>query len=859
MTARKNQTPSLRFLRWYFGLPALAAVLAISLVFAAPSEGGSAWLLGLSTARWALVLLLLAAAGVFAWLFVQSRNQKPTWRKAIDRVIPWLRQPGIAGVLALGLMVIGTVAAYLCILAFKFQDEFVTARLQRLLPLLLFIVLLCMHNLIALALVRMDATEAPTRPRFIIIAGFAFLLGCIALVIGQTRLGLAPDRIGWDNPGVPLLATQIFSAWCLASLVLFIFALAGNRWPKANLDWVVCLTLWLITVVAWQSQPLTPTFFSPRPVAPTYEYFPYSDAATHDLVAQNLMIGEGFSPAAEKPLYSFFLAGLHTFLGQDYVAVVNAQIMVLALLPLVVYLLAKKMHHRFSGVLLALLVILRERNTIALSGEIGVSHSKLLMTDLPTALALAAFSLLALYWLNADRRALRWPLFVGSALGAVTLLRSQNLIFLPVFILLALTTVADSWRSKVRYSLVLLLGFLAVALPWMVRNGIESGQFGFSQPLQGLYLAKQYSLTPEANDPGFPVDTPPASYARLGFASAMRFARAHPVLVAQFITAHFLHNEVSSFLALPMRFDLADKLVTFYNLHPYWIGLEGRLWSECCSLYTYVEQTPYWSNWQGVFPAQARLPIVFNLAAIAIGLATATRRLGWAGLLPAAVHLIYNFSTAIARVSGWRLNLPVDWVLLLYYAMGIGQLTLWIWAVFTAREQKRSVKAAKKPSEKRGWQAEGLSRALALLLLAGLTMPAAEWVIPQHYQRISKNQAVQVAVPLRGFDVNAFLAQPGAQVINGRALWPRFYLADQGEPGGQWPAFNPLPFARLGFVLIGPQGAQVVLPLLEAPQGFENGADLVVYGCPRADYFEAVAVVASDVGWIGEPANQACE
>lgn len=841
-------------LQLYFVLCALAALLATGLVFAAPSEGSNAWLLGLSQTRWALVTLILAVAAGFARLLVRARAQSLYWS---DRLLKRARERSV--VVPLVLALIATISIYTCLLTFQFQDAFVRARLERLFPLFLLVAFVNVNTLFFILLLRRQADHREaiiesTLPKTALV--FIATLGAVSVFVSQTRLGLTPDRTGWDNPGVPLMATQVLLAWGVACLISLGLGAAMVRWPKRSfrIDLALSIALWLIAVIAWQSEPLKPTFFSPQPLAPTNEYFPYSDAASHDLVAQNLLIGEGLTPAAEKPLYSAFLAGLHALVGQDYLAVVAAQIMVLALLPVALYALGSRLHHKLTGVMLALLVILRERNTIFLSGEIGVSHSKLLMTDLPTALALALLALVILKWLEADHRTLRWPLFVGATLGAIVLLRTQNMVFLPVLLLLAFWLGGKTWPNRFRYAAVLFLGFLALALPWMVRNGIESGQFGFSQPLQALYLAKQYSLTPEANDPGFPPNTSPADYARLGFANAFAFAQDHPALVAQFITSHFLHNEISSFLALPMRLDLTEKLVEFYNLRPYWAGAEGRLWSECCSLSAYMENTPYWQDWRGSFPAEAMLPIAFNLTMIAIGLAAAWRRLGWAGLLPAGLHLAYNFSTAIARVSGWRLNLPVDWALLLYYCIGISQLTLWAWAAFVSRPT-RTAKPARKPRATYGWQAEGLTRVLGALLLAGLVIPVAEWAIPQRYERVSDGEAIQAwqSGDLIDFDATAFLEHPTAEVLNGRALWPRFYGANQGEPGGQWPAFNALPFDRLGFVLVGPEGAQVVLPLSASPAEFTNSLDVMVIGCWQGDYFLAAAVLSDGARWVANP------
>jgi hypothetical protein len=213
------------------------------------------------------------------------------------------------------------------------------------------------------------------------------------------------------------------------------------------------------------------------------------------------------------------------------------------------------------------------------------------------------------------------------------------------------------------------------------------------------------------------------------------------------------------------------------------------------------------------------------------------------------MHLIYNLSTALARVSGWRLNLPVDWALLLYYCFGIAQLTLIAWNYFSGAQQGDLASKSKKVVY--GWRSEGMTRLALIVLALGLMIPLAEAVIPRQFERITQAQAASAwqssaLASQTSLDIEAFLDQPGAVALSGRSLWPRYYATDAGEPGGQWPAFNPLPFARLGFVLIGPQPAQVVLPLQASPAAFPNASNVIIYGCRIGEYVRAAAVLFPD-------------
>jgi hypothetical protein len=86
-----------------------------------------------------------------------------------------------------------------------------------------------------------------------------------------------------------------------------------------------------------------------------------------------------------------------------------------------------------------------------------------------------------------------------------------------------------------------------------------------------------------------------------------------------------------------------------------------------------------------------------------------------------------------------------------------------------------------------------------------------------------------------------FLTQPGAHILMGKALYPRFYLAGDGEPGGE-SASNVQPFARISFSLVGPVTDNIALPLVgSAP--FPNAVDVVVLTCRDETYTRAVAVV----------------
>lgn len=824
-----------RWLRTWLLVSALGALLAIGLVFAQPSQD-SAVLLGLSTARWALVGLLLALATAAALL---ARNRALLGRTATALAGP----PGLLNLLLGAVFVVFLLTIYLVLFSLRITDAFAQARLLRLLPLTAWLAWASLAALLFWPRLRPAASWAAEsrllRPASLALA--VLLLGLLAMLL--SGLGLQPDRTGWDTPGAPVLNTQVALAWCAAVLAASLAAWAARRfhWRLSRLDVLAAIGIWLLAVLLWSAQPVRPTHFSPAPAAPNWEYYPNSDAATLDVAAQSLLIGNGLTDIIEKPLYAFFLSGLHALAGQDYAVVVNVQILFLALFPVALYFIAAHLHHRLSGLLLALVAVLREVNTLALSNRILVSHSKLLMTDLPTALGLAAFMLLVLHWLQHKQHSPRAALWVGAALGLLLLLRSQILIFLPFLVLLALVRTLDNWRTfsnwrkRIPLAGLVLLGSALAAFPWILRNGVRTDEFGYSQPYQALYMARQYSLTPEDGDPGFDVETTSVDdYVALGFATVGQFVREHPGDVARFITAHFLHNEVASFLALPARFDLTDRLVKFYNLRPYWPQRETQLWAECCSLSAYIDSTPYWAGWNGILPPDLIAPLALNLALVALGIGAAWRKVGWLTLLPLGMHILYSASTALARVSGWRLILPVDWVVILFYCLGLGQLSLWaaryLFGFVPGQLQPVSSRPAAVPSF-----TPRLLAAAALALLAGAFIPLAEIVLPNRYARLNDELAlglVQTAAASE-LDAAAFAAQPGAGLYWGRALYPRHLGASTAE--------DELPFEHTQFRLIGPQG-HFLFAIPGGVEPFPNASDVIVLACPANGYLHAEMV-----------------
>ena len=190
-------------------------------------------------------------------------------------------------------------------------------------------------------------------------------------------------------------------------------------------------------------------------------------------IAENLIAGNGFTQDSEPPftpdsirtpLYPFFLAGLVMVFG-NHVAVIVAQMLLASFIPLLGYRIARQLFPdgrlaTIAGVFLAI-----EPLMVHLSSTFQVE-------TFFTLLFLGGFTLFLDYWKEQKVQTL---VYATLLFGLATLAR-PTIQYLPLLSVLAILFLfRKEWRRGVRHSLVLVGIFLAVLLPWNVRNYITFG------------------------------------------------------------------------------------------------------------------------------------------------------------------------------------------------------------------------------------------------------------------------------------------------------------------------------------------------------------------------------------------------
>jgi hypothetical protein len=802
--------------RWFFLLAALEAGASVVALAAVPRESS-----GISAARLVLVLLL-AGLGLASTALVI----RPGFIPALFGHSRVLYLFGSLSVLA---------ACALFLLRYL-RPEILLPYYDRLGILLWYALVLGLEALTWGLVVMFGAHRdslSRLRPLFkpaLIASG---ILAAFVLFVSITGLGLTPDPAYWGEPGVPIMGWQL----ALALLAgVFAVLLSLHRDPSSKLDLWICISFWIVAAALWLSVPISVvrnSFYEPiNP--PAYQPFPNSDAGYYDSMAESLLIGypyQGEIPS--RPLYVVFLAALHLLLGERYDLIIAGQTLILALIPAAFYLVGRHLQSRTAGVVAAAIAVFREFTSLLVSSQTRVSNTKMLLVDLPTLLLILIACLAAFRWNR--RRDIRSALIAGGAFGALLLLRTQAALILALLLPLSLVVYGRFGLPWVRGVLIFLAGILLVVAPWLVHNYMVSGHLAFDAPFQYQIIASQYRYTGNLDINS--IDLQGKSLAGIVLAFALR----DPMFVFGFIANHALATQIGGLLVLPLL-EPFNGLLQPVNL--------------------------YWLDWTG-HPGGANLVlIVVYLGIIALGLAAAWRRLRWLSFVPLAFSLGYSLGNGLGRFSGWRYDLPADWVAYLYFGVGVAEIFSVLAAFFGAPRQE--LYARPEPAARARTSGTLLVfPALGFVLIGVLPWLAQGIAMPRYAldsgPRLQETLLASPAVrdlKLTPAELAAYADQPGGVLEIGRVLYPRYFSRNLGLASAHpWPAYAPRDYPRLGFILLNSSRHDVVLPLRGAPGDFENASDAIVLGCQRDGFVEARLVFfpQSDLVFPGMNLGSTCE
>lgn len=800
---KSTRPPRPEYWQSLFGLWSIQGIVALVWLAVIPTDTDNPLAFGFSPARLILIAIAIALIAVSLLLWLQSRKStfRQTWLNPDEHLAFW-DLAYLAALLTVTAAIVFTSAVPL----FKGSSLY-SVYAARLRPLVLWFGLSSLEFAILAAWIKRGTAQSvlvvfqPVWKKVVLLLMFFLLVGILVTV---TKIGITPDD-NWGVPPIPFMEWQIFLVLIFIGVCVFF----SNIFSKYNPQWIP-FGIYVFTIILWLSQPINPAFTATPPRAPNFEIYPFSDPQFYAQYAQSALTGNGFlwPEVPARPFYVAFLTWAHLLGNQKYQNIIVLQTFVLAIFPVLLYLLGREIGGKPLGLGLSLLAAFRDINAnIAVPFASNVTYSKLFLSELPTALLISLATLLSIRWLRSVTRSARLPLLIGGLLGAAALIRLQSSILIFPLVCLAFFVNPDR-RQWLKGSALIVIGFALVLTPWLVRNYLATGGLVLDNPIsQTMTMARRWSgSTGNETLPRLPGETDAQYSSRLTRMAITNF-KEHPGFILHAAANHFVNNEIASLLAFPVRDEVMSLSEIFKPQHVFW-------------------KTPLTSRQIPLF--------AFYVLLFSVGIATAWHSRGLSGLLPLIFGFIYNLWTALFLSSGERFIVPLDWSIHLYEFLGLivfGGVLL----SFTEGAQENILAWIQRSFSEQAGSAESpnLSRryfalSFIIVLLLGAFLPLTESVFPQRYPPKPQKEILQEL---------GTLPQEGEVALYGRALYPRYYDAGDGEPGTAKLGYGPEEKARLVFFLIGPQNGLVIFELKKAPEFFPNTADVYMVGTQSDGYF----------------------
>jgi hypothetical protein len=616
-----------------------------------------------------------------------------------------------------------------------------------------------------------------------------------------------------------------FSLMMIILMVLIVNRIADRFRGKYNhklspalqvaLEIMLVLAIWLIASFIWIKTPYSNSYFMLGPQPPDGYYLPKSDARLMDLGGQYLIIGGKLETPyfTEKPFYSLFLGLIHFFFGQSYQTVTNIQILFFAFIPVLLYLFGKQLSGKLFGISLAAYAIIKEATSLLFTFKISGSNSRLMMSEVPSALLLILTAFLIFAWIRKEKPGKALPLLAGTVLGVAGFVRSNNLVVIALIIVYLILIWHKQIKSRLPQLLFFVLGIAIAILPWTVYTQINYGTNPLTWKIQAALSTR---FAPELNETRQEIieETATVQPTPIPESAITEHSTANENDATtienddngnsdfykskiSMVLGHFLNNQVKSLFVLPFQ---------VYPAHPTTI-LEQEYWKEPVS-------------WDGEMPLEHILAFSVNLILISLGIATAWKSFKWAGLIPLVIQISYYLSNALVRTSGSRYLVPVDWVVYLYFLLGIFTLLRKINLLpeFNPGHQKEG-KPSKLP----------VYLSLALSLLIGFSLPVLNVAFPTLYHNESKEmvfsrlpiEKIEEEVGINAMDMKEFYDNPKSVFLYGREIYPA-YQQNEEIVGGK----------ALTFTLLTPDMHEITIPYgVELTENLPSGEDMIALGC----------------------------
>ena len=693
------------------------------------------------------------------------------------------------------------------------------------------------------------------RPTILMVIIMALLAALNGSKYGFNRFATASVEGDFRLTGFPVLDYQVLISWMAVFGGLFLIHWIINKWGKGKkvstilVDLIVVFGLFVSTFLITKSSPIVPNAFIDRPRPPNFTVSPNLDAEIYERTAQSLLatgelqtyIGEGdYLTLARRPLFTGYLALLHWLGGLAYEDILPYQLLLFSIIPVLVYLFTKTLHNRISGLLTAILLIIRNQNGLLLAGDVwGGNTLQMLMSDFPAMIFAILFMLLFVLWIKASRENPLIPLIMGGVIGLGMLIRQEIAFLIPAVGLVAVTKYKKRLKQLSIGVFLIFIGIVVVITPWISRNWVKTGKIYLDKPGNRIerIIHTFSTLGDESEIPA------PIGHSEEPAVEIMPSDPAHEEALKplDLLINHYANAVPQLFLYLP-----SNPLMLNFDYMWKFVNREvGEYYGDILySPYKYAKSLPYWwfDQWDGKIDQKSWIYLTGVVGLISLGIYQVWKKESWITFVPLLATIGMISIYAINRESGGRWLQTVDWFSAMFLCIGLVEISTR--ALTYLRENSK--KADPVPilaifrEERFSLPSNMLLVSIFLgMLLLGTLPIIAEILIPNHYpeseMEIRLSSVLDDENPSITHDdrvlLHNFLAQ-GGEVIYGRALYPRYF-----PPNASMMTTNQRLFpSSTTFTIAGTELNFIVLPSIESPASFPHGSDVLVFGCRETSF-----------------------
>ncbi len=656
---------------------------------------------------------------------------------------------------------------------------------------------------------------------------FVILVGIIIAISGK---GIGAGTQYWGKTGVPILNWQLGVSWLLV-VAGFYFFKPRSGWIPRHTDLIIFCLLWISAFFIWQSVPVPASRFNTTTYPPNFINYPFSDAADYALQAELILSGRGFTEGfVDKPLHLTFLACLNWLAGSNFSRLIMYQKAVLAVIPGLVFLIGLRLGGRPAGILAGLLVMFTQMNNLAIAPKIQSTNVSMTMSEPWTGLMLLLCCLALIKWWESPEGSLWLPALAGGVVGLAVLVRLNVMVLIPLVAIIWFIYSGFNKRKTWTSILIFSLAFLGTQIPWGVRN-----QVVFDEALKS-YMSKtrgvlyKHRIKPVLNEPVSlePTLVPYPDASGIEKQELPRELESKPAnryanLIDQMLHTGF-HNLVTVGMAIPVS--------------PYHTGLDQTV------------RLPYWDQeWDGRIVKGGWIVLLTSFLLLTAGFSRAWKQNTLLGVIPGVILVSYLGANTASMVSGGRYIVPVDWVLPLYYGMGVWTITSSILVGLRNEELTADLNIPDVHVPKVGSQQ---MRYIGMVIIIGLAcLPAVLGLLnPAKQQTLTKKEVldrmkisgVELPTNVNWDTLEEFAKYDESIFVKVTAMYPRWMKTGEGDTGGAGSAFSPLPFDHLSFVAIDGESNtfNVVLPVNQQISYLPDASEVYVIGCAGENYVDSV-------------------